>query len=295
MKERIAYIDSLKGLAILLMVMGHVISWQFRDVLVMQYEGPREVMFLWRFIYSFHMPLLMFCSGLFALRIKEYTWNSLGRNLWKRVQSLLFPIIFSGALLWLQRGSFGYWFLWILFQFIVVVMVVDALCSLLPKYRQVVSTSIIVLSALIVYNFWGKLMFLHNPPIIDVEHWNLYPYFCMGIICARYELCTKWFSKNWVYTIALVIFGFMTYWVTICVNTIPLYRLSVGILPISAIVLLVYLFKEGLSETSKPVRWLQQLGECSLEVYILHLFFMFPMYGVGDYLINHANTTGGGN
>jgi len=26
----------------------------------------------------------------------------------------------------------------------------------------------------------------------------------------------------------------------------------------------------------------------------LHLFFMFPMYGVGDYLINHANTTGGG-
>lgn len=52
MNARISYIDQLKGIAILLVVLGHVIGY-----------NNCENSFLWRFIYSFHMPLFMFISG----------------------------------------------------------------------------------------------------------------------------------------------------------------------------------------------------------------------------------------
>lgn len=53
---RINYIDRMKGLAILLVVLGHVYSF------VMGAESS-EVN---RFIYSFHMPLFMALSGYVA-------------------------------------------------------------------------------------------------------------------------------------------------------------------------------------------------------------------------------------
>lgn len=296
MEKRVGYIDSLKGLAILLVVMGHVIPHFYPDWRDVLYEdGNTAAMLLWMIIYSFHMPLFMFCSGLFALRIKEYTWKAVGNTLWKRACTLLLPFFVAGTIKYLTVGGFlDYWFLWQLFLFMVVVITIDGLCSLLPKYGQTVSTSIIMLSAIVVYKWWGKLMFMNTPPFLDIEHWNMYPYFCMGIICARYDLCTKWFSKNWVYTLALAIFGFLTYWVTICGHSLPLHGLTIGILPVSAIVLLVYLFKEGLCETSKPMQWLQNIGRHSLEIYILHVYFLFRLYPVGDFIIEQSKIDGGG-
>lgn len=297
MKERIGYIDSLKGLAILLVVMGHVIPHFYPNWREVLYEdGNTSAMSLWMIIYSFHMPLFMFCSGLFALRIKEYTWKAVVSTIMKRACTLLLPFFAAGYLKYLTMGGgfLDYWFLWQLFLFMIVVITIDRLCSLLPKYGQEVSTSIIILSALVVYKWCGKLMFMYNPPFIDIEHWNMYPYFCMGIICARYDLCTKWFSKNWVYTLAVAIFGFLTYWVTISGNSIPYQGLTIGILPVSAIIFLVYLFKEGLSETSKPILWLQNIGTSSLEIYIIHVYFLFRLYPIGDFIIEQTKIDGGG-
>lgn len=51
--NRILQIDVLKGFAILLVVLGHAI-----------YETYSENNIVFRMIYSFHMPLFMFLSGL---------------------------------------------------------------------------------------------------------------------------------------------------------------------------------------------------------------------------------------
>lgn len=49
---RVQYIDRLKGLAIILVVMGHIFGFS-------QLEDGINT-----FIYTFHMPLFMFLSGL---------------------------------------------------------------------------------------------------------------------------------------------------------------------------------------------------------------------------------------
>lgn len=64
MKERILYIDWLKGIAIILVVMGHVIGFDI-------YSGDSCMnSFLYRLISSFHMPLFIFLSGL----VVEYNY-----------------------------------------------------------------------------------------------------------------------------------------------------------------------------------------------------------------------------
>ena len=78
---RISYIDQLKGIAILLVVLGHVIGY-----------NNCEDSFLWRFIYSFHMPLFMFISGYVAqmtFRIERFGWNETISFLIKKLRTLL--------------------------------------------------------------------------------------------------------------------------------------------------------------------------------------------------------------
>lgn len=293
MSERQSYIDVMKGLAIMLMVMGHTIAWQFSDWHAALNEEPMIVMFLWRFIYSFHMPLLMFCSGLFVIRGTEMSLKDVGASIWKRVQSLLFPSVFAGAILWLRRGDFGYWFLWTLFQFIVVTVILYYICERIPRIGRNLYAGILCVLSLMSILVIPALRPYQNLPLVDFEHWNLYIYFCFGVLSSRYNLIEKVMSKNWVYTIALMVFGFFTYWITIEGHHIVKQSVTGCVIPISAIVMLTYLFKEGLSGTSKIEQWLQKLGEHSLEVYTLHLFFMFPMYRVGEYVIKHAGDVGG--
>lgn len=57
-KVRIGYIDAAKGLAIILMIVGH--------------SKAKNIPFLWDFIYSFHMPLFVIISGFFIKEINVY-------------------------------------------------------------------------------------------------------------------------------------------------------------------------------------------------------------------------------
>lgn len=60
--NRIAYIDNLKGVLILLVVIGHFYSN------VTSLDSSHTALVIYNFIYAFHMPLFLFCSGLFAAR-----------------------------------------------------------------------------------------------------------------------------------------------------------------------------------------------------------------------------------
>lgn len=57
MKARICYIDAIKGLAILLMIMGHVIARQFPDWQYALNETPRGTMYMRAFDIRFFVLL----------------------------------------------------------------------------------------------------------------------------------------------------------------------------------------------------------------------------------------------
>lgn len=73
---RSAYFDNLKGLLILLVVLGHILELQWNT-------GLFAVRGLYLTIYAFHMPLFVFCSG----------WFSLSQTPRKLLRNILYPYL----------------------------------------------------------------------------------------------------------------------------------------------------------------------------------------------------------
>lgn len=124
-QRRVAYIDNLKGLLIILVVLGH--SIQSIDP---QFDSNT----LFRYIYAFHMPAFMFVSGYVSYKA-TMEWRTIG----KRARQLLVPFLCWAVVAGLlsEDGSrivrtivhpdSGLWFLYALF-FITAINIVTVRC-----------------------------------------------------------------------------------------------------------------------------------------------------------------------
>ena len=90
LSSRIPYIDALRGFAILLVIAGHVIQTLY---------GTDGLVF--RYIYSFHMPLFVFLSGFVSYKIE--TWKSVG----KRFLQLIVPFFCYNVITFFSAGFAG--------------------------------------------------------------------------------------------------------------------------------------------------------------------------------------------
>lgn len=85
--ERKVFIDYAKGLAILLVVIGHLLQYNLVGT------SAKD---LFDMIYSFHMPLFMLLSGYVAsLSIEKYLSRKV-EYIRKKVCSLVVPFVFMG-------------------------------------------------------------------------------------------------------------------------------------------------------------------------------------------------------
>ena len=111
--KRLAYLDQMKGVAILLVVIGHVLLFSFG-------KSGNSV---FRMLSIIHIPVFFYVSGYLAYRsiptIQE--WRS---RLWKKIHGLLFPyLVFAGLYCFfrgkdflhlLSVGGAEYWFMHVL-------------------------------------------------------------------------------------------------------------------------------------------------------------------------------------
>ena len=121
MKQRLVWADSLKGLLILLVVLGHAIQYTMVG-------DACENDHLWNYIYSFHMPAFMAISGYLGYRVGGQNRLSIIK---KRYLQLLIPYLLWEVIYYLTKGSISvgsmvnvflrpyFWFLWVLFFIIV--------------------------------------------------------------------------------------------------------------------------------------------------------------------------------
>lgn len=94
-KERVYLWDNVKALLIILVVMGHFVT---------QYTGSNEIMqSMFCIIYSFHMPLFIFVSGLFAK--SSFKDDKLKVN---KVISYLILYVALKLIIFIERISFGH-------------------------------------------------------------------------------------------------------------------------------------------------------------------------------------------
>lgn len=100
-QSRVQWIDARKGIAICLMVLGHVIQYgNGKEVLLSELFWENKIFLL---IYSFHMPFFIFLSGFcFWNTCNKY---SVSQIIKKKINSLIIPLLAWNTIMFLICGE----------------------------------------------------------------------------------------------------------------------------------------------------------------------------------------------
>lgn len=293
MKQRLVYFDILKGMAIFMVVMGHVLTMCVREI-------DRAALF--KFLGEIHMPLFFFISGWFTMRISD-DGRIVRPGLSKRFFQLLVPMVAMSSLwvwyfphsglqsplnstfqgLWLDEWKNGYWFTMTLLE---VILIYTLIVPVLNRCRGLLLSSTLILAV------WAALLVLCEvlpAEFLGVSSFRLtvrfFPVFVAGALAARYKdgfgkLC----AKGSTVTVALIAGAALLYficwpWEFKSVTEGQLGELTVTVARSTFHILLAILaisLVRTWGDTTLTRPW-QYMGRKSLAIYLMHYFFLFPM------------------
>lgn len=288
-RGRITWLDSLKGFAILCVVLGHVVDGFMTAGL---FPGEASIQFgIYRFLYSFHMPLFFMISGFAfstayvsadgALRWDKLRWQILNLVsvyvLWMALL-VTFKVVFASsvnsevsfsALLWMWRDPYGpYWYLYVLVAYY-------AVAAFVSRFRpSLVLAGAVALSCAGMFFDFGSHFCLWRFAFFA-------PFFVVGSCLRR-----SWRGPGWgVAAVALLV------WVGVllfapCDEVLDDARFAVAAL--SAGLFLWRLFSSA--------RWADNAlfrlcGTYSLQIYVAHCFFtagfrvLFSAVGIDNFYV----------
>jgi fucose 4-O-acetylase-like acetyltransferase len=276
---RLQWVDQAKGIGILLVVFGHVLAGVRLAGVNMD---PQFFKWTWDTIYSFHIPLFFYLSGLFF----PHSWQRRGLRgvmlskvdtlvypyvLWSLLQGLLqvamsqhvnSPVTLGEvfSLLWQPRQEF--WFLYALFFVYLYACVLYAVLP--PKLRWT-----LLVAAVVFYFLRGPVR--HSGPYIVYPAWYL-GYFLAGALLHSATRAVTVQPVRWL-ALAFPVFAGATvlaHWLAQTVpygQTNPAISASNLLSAVSGTVLTVCL---SVLLANRDVRLMAHLGRRSLEIYLLH-------------------------
>ena len=294
MRERLEYIDLLRGICIFLVVFGHLLQANTM-------ESSQHPIF--SFIYSFHMPLFMFISGYIGYKTYKVTsGNDAIYGMLNKARALLipyfvWPLIVSNLFLvskynfdiWRQFSNLlnswsPLWFLWYLFFLFLLYTAYLLLLKIFRIDKSVISDSIAFVLFII---FGAGINYLKLDFFIDIDSFMLYGlFFFGGIVVSKYSIITDLIlNKNIAFVgtiLFLVIVGQYNF-------SDPGVRNKIIKLVISvSSIIIFYNLSRMFSDDNFIRRKLLQYGKYSLVIYVTH-FVMFSVYKDRAIFSNFSN------
>lgn len=282
-RERIEYIDSLRGLAILLVVMGHTLESNG------YLSSP-----CYNFIYSFHMPLFFFISGF----VTEYSCKLDGNSnsidyftyIWKKFTSIMLPYLtwmlvvrpfffashsgleYIKSALLTQLSSIisnggGLWFLPCLFMLITIFVLwkifLHKVCKADGIILELVSLSVLLVACLF---FYSSISIFHSVSSYFV------PFF-MGVFMSKYQGFNNLIKNNkYIFAFTLITFCILDGYYAGIEGELwrRLLKMSTGL---TAIAVLFHIFSNVVF--NKYIKGLLTLiGKNTLAIYLIHWHFI---------------------
>ena len=279
-KIRLIWADSLKGVLILLVLLGHAIQYTIGEACYTNH--------LWNMIYSFHMPAFMAVSGFLAYKVEGA--GPLLSTIWRRFQQLMIPYLSWSFLIILIDGNFnvgriqelilfpdkGLWFLWVLF-FIIVIF---NLCGWIAEKLKVNMAFIVFMIGLplVLFTVFCKIKLLGIQFIA---------YYFIFYASAYYfhKYYDKFATvKSWLLALLGAIWGFLAWfwqmheipsflaWIPIPATIVQyMYRFITAFI---AIYVLLVLSPQVLDTNSKWNIPMMIIGKLSLGVYSINFFVL---------------------
>jgi len=281
---RSSYFDNIKGVLIILVVLGHLLE----DFLNLGF-----IKYLYILIFSFHIPLFVFCSGYFATNI----------NLIKIIKRLVFPYVvfqtlyfFFNTYLMKNTGvTYNFtdpaWTLWYLLSF--------AFWGVLVQFIKEVNIKIILMAFII-----GLLAGFNNSigSYLSLSRtFVFFPFFLLGFYCNKNKIDFDKFKRNKLFVAVVSLLSVVIVsGLYIFINKIDimwLYSfLSYQSLNYNLIIRLgIYLVALVLSAMimiiipSSKIYKITNIGVNSMVVYLLHGFVIRFLERVFPYVILSSN------
>lgn len=271
-KERIEWIDWLKGICIILIVLGHII----RGFISAGMFNEIDLNYIDYTIYSFHMPLMFLLSGILYGQKREKNlknWKNfiLDKTIKLYIPYLIFSyimfifkFIFSGSInskvsmkeiLLIPFKPFDiYWFLLALLIIFIIYSFMD--------YKKISKKIIIIIGivSLIISFYMGK----HIPNLYYIN--KLFYYVGLGFY---FYLGTYIMNKNMTSKLLMpTMFGYII--LNIINYFFQLQSIVVEILLAISMIIVLVIIAQNRKRYSQHIK---KLGEKSMVIYLLHTFF----------------------
>lgn len=187
--KRLEWIDVLKGLLILSVVLGHAIQECLKV-----HGVPFENNFYRNLIYSFHMPAFMAVSGYLSYRGNKsaVTWYNVWQRTIDKFKRLVIPFVFwsvplffiyanvGNVLEYVRYPNLGLWFLWVLFFIVVLQLIVNKISALLNVNENLLICLVGII--LVIGQF-----FMVDPKLFGYEYVAFYYiYYFVGYFINKY-------------------------------------------------------------------------------------------------------------
>lgn len=278
--SRLKYIDAIRGFTIILVVYSHVMFFIALDT--------KEL--INSYFIRFRMPLFFFISGFFVYS-PNYTFEHLIRRTRNRLLRQLYPTIVicllfiltlyrhSARHLLYDPGKGGYWFTLVAVEIFLVIAPLLFLMNSAKFSNAKKAISLFLVIAAIVGLDYFKGTSLYNQEIVKLLSFrrilHFTPFFIGGIIFRIYEKTLSVILANtYTFVVALLLF----FWSREFITEPMFYALVEGF---SGIIIVYYLFiniyRLKAVEDSKASQWLQHVGKNTLEIYLIHYFFVFTL------------------
>ncbi|ROT17602.1 acyltransferase [Muribaculaceae bacterium Isolate-110 (HZI)] len=276
MKKRLEYIDRLKGLAMIMVVAGHIIAFCGIGYNNIYMDN----------IVLINMPLFLFLNGLVVNK------PSMANGLWyirKKICQILIPFLAWGLVITLYKGEnyinflfhfwkFGYWYLIVLFEFYLIYIPISLFSQKVGKSAK--SSNVIFVGSIIVGYLVVRAVsrFLPDLAMSFTSYFQIleyYPFFFTGVLIKNYDVEKVLIShRNVVMTILLLgISGFYYLWME------DIYLpISEFILRIAGIMMLYVCFMLWDNNPRHDIslyidRVLKRIGMHTLSIYMIQYFF----------------------
>ena len=274
-KKRIAYIDAMRGFTMILVVYAHVCYFCL--------DGP--LMGFNRIFYLFRLPCFFMISGWLFEPVARRSFREVIRH--KAMVQLLPTFIFLLLLapppeFFHQLGTLkgGYWFTFVLFEFFVIYLLIARLRS---EWRPWV-VLVIALSAFCCARYYNVLhisasgvqsVILNVLGFLSVTLWRFFLFFYIGTWVRRhFDAFVRWTNRPWALPALAIVFFLIS--LTSHRDNLPfeMFRFFIGGITGMWFVFTCFRLSGSWLERLHLSRPLQYVGTRTLDIYLLHYFFL---------------------
>lgn len=211
MNNRIEYIDAMRGLAMIMVVIGHffVYSFHYHNALFLNINATLQ------------LPLFFMISGFFAPHILK---ESFIKAVWNKFSRLVIPAILMFSIyVWVFDLNFinglydpfkyGYWFTFVMFGYTIIYIIVSKFTKVFRLSNKTSTCIHLVSGVLITYIGLGSDRLSTTLPTLNLFStalYNYYFYYALGAVLfanRRFiinSLCSNWLLGGALYFMQLV-------------------------------------------------------------------------------------------